>query len=42
VKDNGTIGEKDQYLQLGGSSGLCRAAGEALGRPLQIEFGDQG
>jgi hypothetical protein len=43
VKDNGTIGEKDQYLQLERKlRAVYRAAGEALGRPLQIEFGDQG
>lgn len=43
VKDNGTVGDREQYLQLQRKlRAVYRAAGEAFGQQLNVTFGDQG
>lgn len=43
VRDNGTVGEREQYLQLERKlHAVYRAADEAFGQPLAVTFGDQG
>ena len=43
VKDNGAVGDREQYLQLERKlRAVYRAAGEAFGQQLAVTFGDQG
>jgi hypothetical protein len=43
VKDNGTIGQREQYLQLERKlRAVYRAADEAFGQHIAITFGDEG
>jgi hypothetical protein len=43
VNQNGTVGERKQYLQLKRKlRAVYRAAGEAFNQPLDTDFGDQG
>ena len=43
VKDNGSVAEREQYLQLERKlRAVYRAAGEGFGEPLAVTFGDQG
>jgi hypothetical protein len=43
VKDNGAVGEKEKYLQLERKlRAVYRAAGEAFGQPLLIDFSTEG
>jgi len=43
VKDNGTVADRDQYLQLLRKlRAVYRAAAEGFGAPLKVEFGGRG
>jgi hypothetical protein len=43
VRDNGTVGEREQYLQFERKlRAVYRVAGDAFGQSLSVTFGDQG